>query len=77
MRKLGFPVAPMVLASVLAQMLETALGQSLLISQGSPFIFFTRPISAVFMALAILSIGRGIWVLMRAEAPEVAVEEPD
>jgi putative tricarboxylic transport membrane protein len=77
MRKLGYPVAPMVLASVLAQMLETALGQSLLISQGSPLIFFTRPISAVFMALALLSIGRGVWVLMRAEAPEVAVEDPD
>ena len=77
MRKLGFPVAPMVLASVLAQMLETALGQSLLISQGSPLIFFIRPISAVFMALAFLSVGRGIWVLMRAEAPEVAVEDPD
>jgi len=77
MRKLGFPVAPMVLASVLAQMLETALGQSLLISQGSALIFFTRPISAVFMTLAVLSIGRGIWVLMRAEAPEVAVEDPD
>src|SRR5512136_109085 len=77
MRKLGFPVAPMVLASVLAQMLETAMGQSLLISRGSPLIFFTRPISFVFMALAILSIGRGIWVLMRAEAPEVAVEEAD
>lgn len=77
MRKLGFPVAPMVLASVLAQMLETALGQSLLISQGSVLIFFTRPISAVFMALAFISIGRGIWVLMRTEAPEVAIEEPD
>jgi putative tricarboxylic transport membrane protein len=75
MRKLGFPVAPMVLASVLAQMLETALGQSLLISQGSPLVFFTRPISAVFMGLALLSIGRGIWVLMRTEAPEVAVED--
>ena len=35
MRKFGYPVAPMVLASVLAQMLETALGQALLISQGS------------------------------------------
>ncbi len=77
MRKLGFPVAPMVLASVLAQMLETALGQSLLISQGSPLIFFTRPISAVFMALAFLSIGRGIWAQVRARAPEVAVEDRD
>ncbi|HVP78751.1 MAG TPA: tripartite tricarboxylate transporter permease, partial [Thermodesulfobacteriota bacterium] len=65
MRKLGFPVAPMVLATVLAQMLETSLGQSLLISRGSPLIFFTRPISAVFMGLAFLSIGRGIWIQVR------------
>jgi putative tricarboxylic transport membrane protein len=77
MRKLGFPVAPMVLASVLAQMLETSLAQALLISQGSPFIFFTRPISAVFMALAILSIGRGIWVQVKTRAPEVALDEAD
>jgi putative tricarboxylic transport membrane protein len=77
MRKLGFPVAPMVLASVLAQMLETSLGQALLISQGSPLIFFTRPISAVFMALALLSIGRGIWAQVRAQAPEVVIEDPD
>ena len=46
MRKLGFPIAPMVLASVLAQMLETSFQQSLLISQGSPLIFFNRPIAA-------------------------------
>jgi putative tricarboxylic transport membrane protein len=77
MRKLGFPIAPMVLASVLAQMLETALGQSLLISQGSVLIFFTRPISAVFMALAFLSIGRGIWAQVQAKAPEVALEDVD
>ncbi len=77
MRKLGFPIAPMVLASILAQMLETALGQSLLISQGSLLIFFTRPISAVFMALALLSIGRGIWAQVRAKAPEVVVEDVD
>jgi len=43
MRKFGYPVAPMVLASVLAQMLETSLQQSLLISQGSAMIFVTRP----------------------------------
>ena len=77
MRKFGFPIAPMVLASVLAQMLETALGQSLLISQGSVLIFFTRPISGVFMALAFLSIGRGVWAQVRAEAPEVALEDTD
>src|SRR5512136_1707035 len=35
MRKLGYPIAPMVLATVLAHMLETSLQQALLISRGS------------------------------------------
>ncbi len=77
MRKLGFPIAPMVLASVLAQMLETSLGQSLLISQGSVLIFFDRPISAIFMALAFLSIGRGIWAQIKAKAPEVVTDDAE
>jgi putative tricarboxylic transport membrane protein len=77
MRKLGFPVAPMVLATVLAQMLETSLQQSLLISQGSPLIFFNRPIAAFFMVLAFLSILRGIWLQVRSHAPEVAIESGD
>jgi putative tricarboxylic transport membrane protein len=77
MRKLGFPVAPMVLATVLAQMLETSLQQSLLISQGSPLIFFNRPIAAFFMALAFLSILRGIWLQVRSHAPEVAIDSGD
>jgi putative tricarboxylic transport membrane protein len=77
MRKLGFPVAPMVLATVLAQMLETSLQQSLLISQGSPLIFFNRPIAVFFMALAFLSILRGIWLQVRSHAPEVAIDSGD
>jgi putative tricarboxylic transport membrane protein len=77
MRKTGFPVAPMVLASVLAQMLETSLQQSLLLSQGSPLIFFTRPIAAVFMTLALLSIVRGLWVQIKTKAPEVAEDDAD
>ena len=77
MRKLGYPVAPMVLASVLAQMLETSMGQALLMSQGSPLVFFTRPISAVFMVLAFLSIGRGIWSQVKAKAPEVVTDDAE
>ena len=77
MRKLSFPIAPMVLATVLAPMLETSLQQSLLISIGSPFIFFTRPIAAFFMALAFLSILRGIWIQVRTHAPEIAIDESD
>jgi putative tricarboxylic transport membrane protein len=67
----------MVLATVLAPMLETSLQQSLLISLGSPFIFFTRPIAAFFMALAFLSILRGIWIQVRTHAPEIAIDESD
>ena len=77
MRKLGYPVAPMVLASVLAQMLETSMGQALLMSQGSPLIFFNRPISAVFMTLAFLSIGRGIWSQVKVKAPEVVTDDAE
>src|SRR5512143_3095764 len=43
MRKFDFPVAPMVLATVLAKLMETSFMQSLVISKGSPIIFFTRP----------------------------------
>ena len=77
MRKLGFPIAPLVLASVLAQMLETSLQQSLLISQGSPLIFFTRPISLVFMILSALSIIWGVWVQLKKKGVEFAAAEGD
>lgn len=77
MRKFGYPIAPMVLATVIAQMMEMSLGQSMLMSRGSIFILFTRPISGAFMALAFASIIRGIWLQMRTHAPEVAVEEVD
>lgn len=76
MRKLGFPIAPLVLASVLAQMLETSLQQALLISQGSPLIFFTRPISLSFMILSAISILWGLWVQLKKK-DRVVVEESD
>ena len=54
MRKFGFEGAPLILAYVLGPMLENALRQSLLISQGSFLIFFTRPISAIALGFAFL-----------------------
>jgi len=53
----GFEVAPMVLAFILAPMLEQSLTQSLLMSHGNPAVFFTRPIAALFMVLTALSVG--------------------
>jgi putative tricarboxylic transport membrane protein len=55
-RKVGFEGAPFIIALVLGPMMEKCLRQSLLISQGNLGIFFTRPISAVLMGLAFISI---------------------
>jgi putative tricarboxylic transport membrane protein len=77
MRKLGFPMAPMVLATVLAQMLEASFQQSLLISQGSFLVFFTRPIAAAFMVLGFLSVVRGVWAELREQRLERAEEDKD
>ncbi len=53
MRKLDYPMAPMVLAIVLGPLAEPALRQSLLISGGSFSIFFTRPYAGTIMMIAI------------------------
>ena len=42
------------LAIVLGPLLESALKRSLILSTGSPLIFFQRPISLVLMCAAIL-----------------------
>jgi putative tricarboxylic transport membrane protein len=55
MRKLDFPPAPMILALVLGFMIETNLRRSLILSDGDWSVFFTRPISAVILCVAILS----------------------
>jgi putative tricarboxylic transport membrane protein len=52
-KKLDYPLAPLVLALVLGDLAENALRQSLIMSQGSLAIFFTRPISAVITAAAL------------------------
>ena len=52
-KKLDYPLAPLVLALVLGDMAESALRQSLIISQGSLAIFFNRPISGVITAVAL------------------------
>ena len=51
MQKFGFEPAPLVLAYVLSPLLETALRQSLSMSDGSFAIFFYRPISLICMII--------------------------
>jgi putative tricarboxylic transport membrane protein len=56
MKKFEYEGAPLILAYVLGPMLEISLRQSLTISSGSFAIFFTRPIAAGGMLLAIFLI---------------------
>ncbi len=53
MKKCQYEPAPLVLAYVLGQMMEKALRQSLILSNGSFKIFFTRPISATCLLISL------------------------
>ena len=77
MRKFGYPLAPVVLAVILAPQLEIALKQALAIAAGSYLVFFTRPISLGFMLLAFGVILRGLWVQYRRRVLEFAEEDVD
>jgi putative tricarboxylic transport membrane protein len=70
MRKLGIPIAPLLIAFLLVPMLERSFRQALLISGGDPTIFLTRPISAGFLLVAALWIGWRILQGGRSRTPK-------
>jgi putative tricarboxylic transport membrane protein len=55
-RKVDLEPGPLLLAFVLGPILERSLRQALLISAGSPFIFFRRPISGTIMGFLLVFI---------------------
>ena len=69
MKKFNYEAAPLVLALVLGPMMENALRQSLIMSNGSPGIFFTRPIALVIMlvVLTLLILPLLPWVKQKRE----------
>ncbi len=60
LRKLDYEPAPLVLAFVLGPLLENALRQSLILSDGSFTIFITRPISAISLVICLFLITSAI-----------------
>ena len=56
LRKLKFEIPPLILAFVLGPMLEPAFRRSLILSHGSFGIFLSRPISAIFLTIAFISL---------------------
>jgi putative tricarboxylic transport membrane protein len=64
-RKLKFDLGPLLLAFVLGPIMERSLRQALLMSHGSFGIFFSRPISAVLLGVAILFVVGNIMAARR------------
>ena len=52
MKKFEYEMAPLVLALIMGPMFENALRQSLIIFEGDPIVFLTRPISAAFLIVS-------------------------
>ena len=75
-RKFQFEMAPLVLAIVIGPMMENNLRLSLVISQGSPMIFISHPISAVFIfiTLALLISPFIPWIGKRRQKLQEKVE---
>ena len=54
MKKFEYESPPLVLALILGPMFENALRQSLILFDGNPTVFFTRPLSALFLVASAL-----------------------
>jgi putative tricarboxylic transport membrane protein len=61
LRRLDIPAAPIILAMVLGDLMEQAMRQSLIMSDGSMGIFFTRPIALTLLLIAAVSITNPYW----------------
>ena len=74
----GYTASPILLALILGPMAEQNLRRSLIISHGDPLIFFTRPICAAFLIIAIFVMITSYYRIKKAmdrEAQVVAEEE--
>ncbi|GAU75556.1 tripartite tricarboxylate transporter permease [Fusibacter sp. 3D3] len=60
LQRFEFPVSPILLALILGPMAEGNLRRALVISKGSMDIFFMRPISAILLLAAVISIATSV-----------------
>ncbi len=61
MRKLDFPIAPLVMTVVLGPLIEQSLRQSLEMSNGSFLIFVSHPLALSLMAISLLIVALSTW----------------
>ncbi|MFQ6160986.1 tripartite tricarboxylate transporter permease [Sinorhizobium meliloti] len=76
LRKVQIPLAPVILALVLGEMMETNFRRALITSQGSLDIFYTSPVTVVLSLTAILAfVLPAIGFVRRRRRPEAAAGE--
>jgi putative tricarboxylic transport membrane protein len=75
MKRYKFEGAPLILALVLGPMLESSLRRALMMADGSPMIFLSRPISAVFLGVALIFMVSPL--LTRERVGKKAIETKD
>ncbi len=71
----GCEPAPLLLGFVLGPLLEENLRRALVISQGDPSVFVTRPISAVLLAIAVLALVVAVLPAVRRKREVVFADE--
>jgi putative tricarboxylic transport membrane protein len=73
MVKFGFPLAPFILGVILGDQIEINLVRSLM-TDSNLWLFVTRPISALLLAMAVASIVLSIWQHRRMQKKTAAAE---
>jgi putative tricarboxylic transport membrane protein len=71
MVKFGFPLAPFILGVILGDQIEINLVRSLM-TDSNLWLFVTRPISALLLAMAVASIALSIWQHRRMQKKTAA-----
>ncbi|WP_421725547.1 tripartite tricarboxylate transporter permease [Bauldia sp.] len=66
LRRMGYPMAPLVLGIILGTLIDKNLRRGLTLTDGDPSPFFTRPISMIFCILVVLTILLSIGPVRRA-----------
>jgi putative tricarboxylic transport membrane protein len=76
MVKTGFPLAPFILGVILGDQIEINLIRAIM-SDPDPWLFVTRPISGVLLAMSVASVAAALWQHHRQQRRAAAPAEED
>lgn len=74
MKRLSYPIAPLVLSLVLGGMLENSLRQSLIMLNGNLLLIFKRPIAGIIIGFSIIAI---IWPFIKGLLIALAIKKSE